>query len=116
MQEALVQTRQAVINAIADQKLAQQKFDQAIAEATKWQKRERLALEKATSTLVQHAALQKKRHTDAAKQLKEQLKSQGLTIEMYKRHQAALESKVTEVKRRRDQLQRWQSPHNCPIL
>ncbi|MBW4540268.1 MAG: PspA/IM30 family protein [Myxacorys chilensis ATA2-1-KO14] len=103
MQEALVQTRQAVINEIADQKPAQQQFEQAIAEATKWQRRERLASEKAASTLAQHAALQKKRHTDAAKQLKEQLKSQELTIEIYKRHQTALESKMSEVKRRRDQ-------------
>jgi phage shock protein A len=47
MQEALVQTRQAVINAIADQKFAQQQFDQAIAEATKLQRRERPAPEKA---------------------------------------------------------------------
>lgn len=104
MQEDLVQMRQAVARAIASQKRVQQQYNQAEAEATKWQQRAQLALQKGDENLAREALGRKKVQAETAATLKAQLDQQSGQVDALKRNLIALEGKISEAKTKKDML------------
>jgi phage shock protein A len=104
MQEDLVQLRQAVATAIANQKRTQQQYDRAQAEANTWQQRAQLALQKGDENLAREALSRKKVQTETATALKAQLDQQNTSVDSLKRNLIALEGKISEAKTKKDML------------
>jgi phage shock protein A len=105
MQEDLVQLRQAVARAIAEQKRTEQKYNQDLGEANKWEQRARLALSKGDENLAREALTRKKSHTDTAVVLKTQLEQQTTLVDSLRRNLVALEGKISEAKTKKNMLQ-----------
>jgi phage shock protein A len=104
MQEDLVQLRMAVATSIASQKRMQQQYNQAQSEATNWEQRARLALQKGDETLAREALNRKKVQAETAGALKTQLDQQSGTVDTLKRNLIALEGKISEAKTKKDML------------
>jgi phage shock protein A len=104
MQEDLVQMRQAVAGAIASQKRVQQQYERAQSEASTWQQRAQLALQKGDEDLARQALTRKKTQAETATSLKAQLDNQAASVEQLKRNLIGLESKISEAKTKKDML------------
>ncbi len=104
MQEDLIQMRQAVAQAMASQKRLQQKYNQAQTEASTWENRAKLALQKGDESLAREALTRKKTNADVAGSLKAQVETQNGQVEVLKRNLVALESKISEAKTKKDLL------------
>jgi phage shock protein A len=105
MQEDLVQLRQAVARSIAEQKRTEQKYNQDITEASKWEQRAKLALSKGDENLAREALTRKKSHTDTATVLKQQLDGQVAQVDNLRKNLVALEGKISEAKTKKNMLQ-----------
>ena len=105
MQEDLVQLRKAVAKALAEQKRTEQRYNQNISEASKWESRAKLALSKGDENLAREALTRKKTLTDTAALLKQQLDQQVGQSEVLQRNLMALESKISEAKTKKNMLQ-----------
>lgn len=105
MQEDLVQLRQAVARSIAEQKRTEQKYNQDIQEAGKWEQRAKLALSKGDENLAREALTRKKSHTDTATVLKQQLDGQVAQVDNLRKNLVALEGKISEAKTKKNMLQ-----------
>ncbi|MGK7875293.1 MAG: PspA/IM30 family protein [Xenococcaceae cyanobacterium] len=104
MQEDLVQLRQAVARAIAEQKRTEQKYKKDQEEASKWQQRAQLALQKGDEALAREALKRKKSNAETATIFKQQLEQQTAQVETLKRNLIALESKLSEAKTKKNML------------
>ncbi len=104
MQEDLVQLRQAVAQAIAQQKRSEQQLNQNNTEAGNWQRRAQLALQKGDENLARQALVRKKNYADAAEMLKVQLEAQTEQVNTLKRNLIGLESKISEAKTKKNML------------
>lgn len=104
MQEDLVQLRQAVAKAIAQQKRTQQQYNQAQTNANQWQSRAQLALQKGDENLAREALTRKKSHAETAASLKGQYDAQTQQVETLKRSLVQLESKISEAKTKKNML------------
>ncbi|BAP17848.1 PspA/IM30 family protein [cyanobacterium endosymbiont of Epithemia turgida] len=102
--EDLIQVRQAVARAIAEQKRTEQRYNQDISEANKWEQRAKLALSKGDESLAREALVRKKTHTDTSVTLKQQLEQQNGQVNILKRNLVALESKISEAKTKKNML------------
>lgn len=105
MQEDLVQLRQAVARAIAEQRQTEQKYSRDQAEAGKWEQRAKLALAKGDEGLAREALKRKKDYTETATILKNQLDQQAVQVESLRKNLIALESKISEAKTKKNMLQ-----------
>jgi phage shock protein A len=104
MQEDLVQLRQAVASAIANQKRTEQQYNKAMTDANGWQSKAQLALQKGDENLAREALVRKKNYSETAASLKAQLDGQAGQIETLKRSLIQLESKISEAKTKKDML------------
>jgi phage shock protein A len=104
MQEDLVQVRQAVARAIAEQRQTEQKYSKDQSEANKWEQRAKLALSKGDETLAREALKRKKDFTETAAILKNQLDQQTVQVESLRKNLIALESKISEAKTKKNML------------
>ena len=66
MQEDLVQLRQAVASAIANQKRTEQQYNKSMADANSWQSKAQLALQKGDEDLAREALVRKKNYSETA--------------------------------------------------
>jgi phage shock protein A len=105
MQEDLIQLRQAVARAIAEQRQTEQKSLKEQAEANKWEQRAKLALSKGDEALAREALKQKKAYSETATVLKNQLDQQTVQVDTLRRNLIALESKISEAKTKKNMLQ-----------
>jgi phage shock protein A len=105
MQEDLVQLRQAVARAIAEQKRTEQRYNQDLGEANKWDQRARLALSKGDENLAREALTRKKSLTDSATVYRTQLEQQSGQVNSLRQNLVALESKISEAKTKKNMLQ-----------
>jgi phage shock protein A len=105
MQEDLVQLRQAVARAIAEQKRTEQRYNQDLNESRKWEERAKLALGKGDENLAREALTRKKSLSDTAAAYKAQLDQQSTMVESLRRNLVALESKISEAKTKKNMLQ-----------
>ncbi len=105
MQEDLVQLRQAVARAIAEQRQTEQRYSKEQSEASKWEQRAKLALTKGDENLAREALKRKKDLTETATILKQQLDQQGTQVESLRKNLMALESKISEAKTKKNMLQ-----------
>ena len=104
MQEDLVQLRQAVAQAIASQKRLEQQYNQNQTQATEWERRAKLALQKGDENLAREALNRRKTFAETATSLKTQLDQQLGQIDSLKRNMTALESKISEAKTKKEML------------
>jgi phage shock protein A len=104
MQEDLVQMRQAVATAIANQKRTQQQYEKAQSEANTWYQRAQLALQKGDEELAREALNRRKTQAETATALKAQLEQQAASVDTLKRNLIALEGKISEAKTKKDML------------
>ena len=104
MQEDLVQVRQAVARAIAEQRQTEQKYSKDQSEANKWEQRAKLALSKGDENLAREALKRKKDFTETAAILKNQLDQQTVQVESLRKNLIALESKISEAKTKKNML------------
>jgi phage shock protein A len=104
MQEDLVQLRQAVARAIAEQKRTEQRYSQDSSESIKWEQRAKLALSKGDENLAREALVRKKNYADTAATLKSQLDSQVTQVNGLRQNLIALESKISEAKTKKNML------------
>jgi phage shock protein A len=104
MQEDLVQLRQAVARAIAEQRQTEQKYSREQSEASKWEQRAKLALSKGDETLAREALKRKKDLTETATILKNQLDQQTVQVDSLRKNLIALESKISEAKTKKNML------------
>ena len=104
MQEDLVQVRQAVARAIAEQRQTEQKYSKDQSEANKWEQRAKLALAKGDENLAREALKRKKDCTETAAILKNQLDQQTVQVDSLRKNLIALESKISEAKTKKNML------------
>lgn len=104
MQEDLIQLRQAVAQAIAQQKRSQQQYNQAQSQANQWQSRAQLALQKGDENLAREALQRKKGYVETANTLKANMDQQSTQVETLKRNLLSLESKISEAKTKKNML------------
>lgn len=104
MQEDLVQLRQAVAAAIATQKRTEQQYNQAESQATQWQQRAQLALQKGDENLAREALTRKKTYAETSATLKVSLDQQNTQVDSLKRNLTGLEAKISEAKTKKDML------------
>lgn len=104
MQEDLIQLRQAVAQAIASQKRTEQQYNQNQANASSWQQRAQLAIQKGDEALARDALVRKKGYTETANTLKAQLDAQVGHVDQLKRNLIGLEGKISEAKTKKNML------------
>jgi phage shock protein A len=104
MQEDLVQLRQAVASAIANQKRTEQQYNKSMADANSWQGKAQLALQKGDEDLAREALVRKKNYSETAGALKAQLDGQAGTVDTMKKSLIQLEGKISEAKTKKDML------------
>ncbi|MBD2485907.1 PspA/IM30 family protein [Planktothrix sp. FACHB-1365] len=104
MQEDLVQLRQAVAQAIANQKRTEQQYNQAMSQANQWQSRAELALRKGDETLAREALQRKKSYMETANTVKLTLDQTFGQVDALKRNLIQLESKISEAKTKKNML------------
>jgi phage shock protein A len=104
MQEDLVQLRQAVASSIASQKRTQTQYAQAESQASQWEARAKLALQKGDENLAREALTRKKSYAETAGTLKASLDQQTAQVETIKRNLTALEAKISEARTKKDML------------
>ncbi|AFY74609.1 phage shock protein A (IM30), suppresses sigma54-dependent transcription [Synechococcus sp. PCC 7502] len=104
MQEDLVQLRQAVAQSMAALKRQEQQYTQAQTQATEWERRAMLALQKGDEGLAREALTRKKSHADTAATLKTGLDQQSAQVELLKRNLISIESKISEAKTKKEML------------
>ncbi len=104
MNEDLVQLRQAVARAMAEQKRSEQRYNQDSSEANKWEQRAKLALSKGDESLAREALTRKKTYSETATSIKQQLDGQAGQVDNLRRNLVALESKISEAKTKKNML------------
>lgn len=104
MQEDLVQLRQAVAQSMAALKRQEQQYTQAQTQATEWERRAMLALQKGDEGLAREALNRKKTHTDTAAALKGGLDQQNVQVDKLKKNLISIESKISEAKTKKEML------------
>lgn len=104
MQEDLVQLRQAVAGAMAAVKRQEQQYTQSQTQATEWERRAMLALQKGDENLAREALSRKKTHADSVASMKPALDQQTAQVDLLKRNLVGLEGKISEAKTKKEML------------
>jgi phage shock protein A len=105
MQQQLVKLRQAVIPVMVTQKQTLRQYEQAQSEVSKWQRRAKLAVQNDRDDLAREALRQKKTFTEKVNTLKAYLDEQTTLVDVLKSQLASFESKVSEAKVFKTQIQ-----------
>ncbi len=104
MQEDMVQLRQAVAQAMAALKRQEQQYNQSLTQASEWERRAMLALQKGDENLAREALNRKKSHADTVAALKPSFEQQTAQVETLKKNLIALEGKISESKTKKEML------------
>lgn len=104
MQEDMVQLRQAVAQAMAALKRQEQQYNQSQTQASEWERRAMLALQKGDENLAREALNRKKTHADTIASLKPSLDQQTAQVEALKKNLISLEGKISEAKTKKEML------------
>jgi phage shock protein A len=104
MQEDLVQLRQAVAQSMAALKRQEQQYNQAQTQASEWERRAMLALQKGDENLAREALSRKKTHAETAASLKGSLDLQAGQVDTLKRNLVTVEGKISEAKTKKEML------------
>ena len=95
-QDALAKLRRATASASAAQKIAMRDYEQAQAEADKWERRYQLAVKEGCEDMARKAEFQKERYKATATRLKALVDQQKPQLDTLKCNLASWESKVSE--------------------
>lgn len=92
MEISMMQLREALSEAIAAQKRLEQQYNEAESQATEWQNRSMLALQKGDEDLAREALSRQQTYTQTATALKHQLEQSEVFIANQKKALMALEA------------------------
>ena len=104
MQDELVQMRQAVAQAIAAMKRQEQQYLEADKQATEWERRAMLALQKGQEDLAREALVRRKSQAETASTLKDSIDRQSGQVAALKKNLIAIEGKIGEAKTKKEML------------
>lgn len=104
MQDELVQMRQAVAQAIAAMKRQEQQYLEADKQATEWERRAMLALQKGQEDLAREALVRRKSQAETAGTLKNSIDRQSGQVTALKKNLIAIEGKIGEAKTKKEML------------
>lgn len=104
MQEDQVNFRQAVAQAISQQKRTEAEYQKNLSSAQEWENRAKLALNKGDENLAREALGRKKTFTEALATQKPLLDQQKAQVDQLKKNLLALESKINEAKTKKSSL------------
>ncbi|NEZ66645.1 PspA/IM30 family protein [Leptolyngbyaceae cyanobacterium CCMR0082] len=96
--------RQAIVNAIVNQKRLQQQYEKAQTEVNKWKRRAHLASQKGDEYLAREALIRKKMHTGILSNLEAQLNQEPASVQTLKQNLTFLEAKIAEAKSMKTRL------------
>ena len=102
MQENLVQLRQAVAAAIANQKRTERQANQAQSTAEEWYRRAQLAMQQDNEPLAREALTKRKGYQETATAFSQQVEEQNQVVAKLKKDMRALELKISEMKTKKD--------------
>ena len=105
MDVLLIEMRQNVAQAIANQARAERQYRQNQSQANSWQQRAQRALQEGDERLACLARERKKYYMDAANALKPWIDSQSDQVDSLKRSLAILEGKIAEAKAKKKHTQ-----------
>jgi phage shock protein A len=101
MEDTLIELKSACAGVMANSKKLQRKAEEAEAQATQWNQRAQLAVDKNRDDLAREALLEKRRFTEAADALKAELIEHKEIVERYHHDIAELENKLTTAKEKK---------------
>lgn len=104
MQGNFVKMKEAVAQAIANQRRIEQQYKNNQKEADTWQQRAQLALQKGDDNLAREALVRKKSFSDTATALKTQFDQQTAQVDGLKKQLMAIEAKIVDAKNKKDML------------
>jgi phage shock protein A len=104
MHAQLLQAKSQVAAAIADQKLLYEHFQEDQAQATEWQRKAELAVEKGEDDLAREALMRRNRDRQAADGLKQQFDEQAKQVAVLKEALEQLEAKISAAEAKKDLL------------
>lgn len=102
MQENLVQLRQAVAAAIANQRRTERHANQAQSHSEEWYRRAQLAVKQGSEKLAREALTKRKEYQEATTTLLKQVNEQNEVVAMLRSNMRALELKISDIKTRKD--------------
>jgi phage shock protein A len=104
MQGNFVKMKEAVAQAIANQRRIEQQLKNNQKEADTWQQRAQLALQKGDENLAREALIRKKSFADTIAALQPQYDQQTVQVAGLKKQLVAIESKIVDAKNKKDML------------
>ena len=104
MQEQLVQIKQQVAAAIANEKRLQKDYENEQEQADSWEQKATIALQKGNEDLAKQALARRNEHASIANSYKDQWEKQQQAVEMLKGNLRTLERKIDEAGRKKDLL------------
>ncbi len=104
MQEQLVDTKQKVAAAIADEKRLQRQYQEAAGEAKQWEEKATVAVEQQRDDLAREALARRNEAQQLADEYKIQWDKQRQAVGQLKEHLRALEVKIGEANRKKHLL------------
>jgi phage shock protein A len=104
MKQSLREAKVQVAAAIRDKKKLEQKYQENVEQAEKWERRAMVAIEKGEEDLAKEALRRKKSYESLAENFKDQLEEQTMMVEKLKKSLSGLEAKIEEAERKKDIL------------
>ena len=104
MNEQLVDTKQKVAAAIADEKRLQRQYQETTEEAKQWEEKASIAVQKERDDLAREALARRNEVQQLADEYKVQWDKQRQAVDQLKEHLRALELKIGEVNRKKHLL------------
>ena len=104
MNEQLVNAKQKVAGAIADEKRLQKQYQESAAQAKQWEEKATSAVEKERDDLAREALSRRNEHQQLADEYNVQWEKQKQAVDQLKQHLQALQRKIEEASRKKNLL------------
>jgi phage shock protein A len=104
MNEQLIQSKQAVAQAIADEKRLERDLNNQLSQAAEWERKAVLAVEKGDDELAKEALLRKQENDNAALEYRKQWEVQKAAVTRLKEDLRGLSDKIEKARRQKNLL------------
>ena len=101
MEDTLVDLRASCAGAMAQKKKVQRSVEGAMARASEWCNKAQLAVEKVRDDLAREALMEKRRYSERAETLEEELSQTDALVEQYQSDIAQLEDKLSKAREKK---------------
>ncbi|MDR1025406.1 MAG: PspA/IM30 family protein [Treponema sp.] len=104
MNEQLIQSKQAVAQAIADEKRLERDLNNQLGQAAEWERKAMLAVERGEDDLAKEALLRKQEYDNAALEYRKQWEAQKAAVTRLKEDLRGLSDKIEKAQRQKNLL------------